>query len=765
MKRKKYYIFPPIAILIQLIIFTKAESVLSYEPYSLNWPVMSYECKDDPESPYCVTRYELGTSAGECQNFSWAPPMYIHPGIDIRGYGYHRDVPDPTGYSGDIIRLIADGYIWVTSNIDEDGCQEQNSCRLYILDNTDIENSNYIYYYSHLSLDNEDTETTSEVREAIVNAWQSVIVSPTDARRVKVAEKNKVSEGQILARITRFYSLYEFWDHLHLNIIDAKGNYDALNPLLALKKTEFIDDGNPEIFEIRFRPNEDATRWIEPEGECKVFRGNLDLDIVARMKDKFGRNPTLKGTDSIGIYSANYIIRNTRTGETYNGTWYRFDRIPIKCTGSQRGSECLDKLSIEEFFDYSIYNSPDSAFVPAENYAPLLFDSRSDTIWTGGSLTEKFFYILTNEWAIDGSWDTTLYDDGRYQITVEAWDEEGNGDALSTFVYVNNVEPVFQAIPDAYLRDNPDDNGAIPSTSGGRPFWTSPDIVVWLPPPEDPEREPDLLSNTPEEEVLMAGFTYKVYIRLLNEGNCVDVPNVKVKIYSANPQAVLNTEEINCISTPCPEGERHCECPYFVGDPDHPEGVTVPAGGRVFIGPFYYTPQEWEVEYGGHRCIIAMIDSADDPIKREENINVAEDNNIAQLNVQVGTTEYIIYNPEPSPAEVQLKFRCNKFPIYDAGSLVEMMIDYHPALEMSWRNVPGTEFELDEIENKIRLRFLWCNIALPPVVLNAHELIPASVHLDLPETAVGRFFVDFYEYVNSQLRGGVSFYIDGVILI
>jgi len=347
--------------------------------------------------------------------------------------------------------------------------------------------------------------------------------------------------------------------------------------------------------------------------------------------------------------------------------------------------------------------------------------------------------------------DPVTVSDGLYKVSVEASDLAGNKTAMSRFVYVHNDSSPFDpslVTHDAYIRDNLQDIGDIPSTLGGRPFWTSPDIVVVLQGASVPA-DPNYAGNAQ----VKAGWTYDVYIRIHND-RCVQVERVKAKVYSANPAMIIDQSQWNPITSG-----------NFVGDAANPNGVTVSAGGTALLGPLIWAPTAAEAAANnGHRCMLAYITCTDDPYNTLPDV-VKDNDNIAQRNMQVeGLTAFSIYNPVPAEAAVSLIFNCGSLPMDNPLTVVRLSVEYHPALANGWAGVPGTTLTHDTANNKLHLDIRLCNLTLPAVTLPGHANLPASVKLELPPTVEGTFQVHFSELVNGILGGGMSFQVTNYIV-
>ncbi len=704
--------------------FVLADDPDGYEPANtLPWPVLH----QDTDQP----RHAVWSSFCEYQNL-WGPPWF-HSGFDIRGV--YRDK----------IIVVDAGNVWMVANLEQcnEGETEGSKCRLYVV-STD---RRYIYYYSHLFLGPE-TDLTSTARAKIEKASAQVV----GGSHYTINDGTDVANGDILAFMANFGG----WNHHHFGIIDADENYDMLNPLTAFSYVP-IDDESPTIESLELyqagTPETSSPVLVTPQGSCNVVSGNLD--IVAKMEDTFyTTNPApvdlTGGATSTGIYEARYIVRPvTSATPAIDKVWYRFDRAPLSCAGELRGNDCPSTVTESQFFAASISRFSGAAHW-GESYASVLYSNALSNSNYSGS--EIYAHILTNSWGVDGSWNTALQADGLYQVSVEASDLAGNKAAMSRFVYVHNDSTPFDSnlvTPDAYTRDNVQDIGDIPSTLGGRPFWTSPDIVVVPQGASTPPVNSDFAGNAQ----VNAGWTYDVYIRIHND-RCVQVEEVKAKVYSANPAMILVTGDWNEIT-----GGN------FVGDASNPNGVDVPAGSAVLLGPLAWTPTAAEASSNnGHRCMLAYITSSDDPYTTLPD-EVKDNDNIAQRNMQVeGLTAFSIYNPEPSEADIEVIINCGSMPMDNPRTMVRLSVEYHPTLANAWSGVPGTTLTHDTANNKLHLDIRLCNLTLPAATLPGYTRLPASVKLALPPSVEGTFHVHFSEHVNGALRGGMSFKVENYII-
>ncbi len=703
-----------------------------YEPaHSLQWPLLSKDTGD--------TRGTIWSSLGEFQHFpaGYDPDEYLHSGIDIRGD------------NGDHVVVVADGNIWLTARVTEN-CMEPGGgnsdedvrwrCRLYIL-GEDTPDHQYIYYYSHLSF-GPYGDTDVHLRQKILNA------TPQGGDYSTPAADTDVDAGVILTHIGDFGNMSPLWgwQHLHFGIMDKKAGYDTINPLTALERQwgnpVMLDEEDPTIDWLSFYEDGMDFPAVSPEGDCNFIEG--DLDIIAQMEDTYSTIDPIpeevsgeEDATTIGLYEARYIIHNMETDETESHWWYRFDRAPIQCPGPDRGLACAYPAYLIdediEWFPHSI-DTDLGAVRLAETYSPILYNSfHSDSEYYGD---EEYAHIMTNTWGEDGSWNTNDYDDGvLYQVSVEGSDEAGNSISMSKFVVVNNsgmdIDP-DATTPECYIRDNDEDIGAIPSTLGGLPFWKSPDIIVV----EETDPDPPAYSDYYGLSDFDVGVTYKVFIRVHND-HCATVNNISTRVYSANPSAIIDETQWDEITGGVFEGNI----------------PTLGMGEKALLGPFYWTPM-----FSGHRCLLAQIDSDNDSIGPDPDDpgHVKNNNNVAQRNIQVEGYEFSFYNPLVEAAQIEIGFDCNEFPIYEPRSVVRLYLQYHPAVEKAWANVPGTTLTHIADTQQLMLQINQCKITLPAFTLEGLKNLLATAQLVLPPDVSGIFEVDFSEYLNGELGGGMT---------
>jgi hypothetical protein len=190
-------------------------------------------------------------------------------------------------------------------------------------------------------------------------------------------------------------------------------------------------------------------------------------------------------------------------------------------------------------------------------------------------------------------------DDGAYNIDLIL---DGDGAALKTISVSVDYERRCTSGPEVFIGDNDDDDGTVCSEG---PFWISNDIVNRL--------EDDFVSDdegfSPHQNPVRGQPNY-LYARVHNIGD-EDADRVEVTLYWANAGIGLrwpdDWEEIDTVRVDVPVGESVWT-----------EGMAWDPPGRAG---------------DEHLCILAIIESDEDPVTREGDVSC--DNNIAQRNLHV----------------------------------------------------------------------------------------------------------------------------------
>jgi len=167
----------------------------------------------------------------------------------------------------------------------------------------------------------------------------------------------------------------------------------------------------------------------------------------------------------------------------------------------------------------------------------------------------------------------------------------------------------LRGIADLWIKDSPADTGEQCSAA---PWWTSPDILVDVPP----------YDGVPDANPVFSHVN-RVWTRISNRGD-LDAPSVYVRYYWADPSAGLAPANWNLI-------------PATAGHPNPAGPFTVPASATIDAPYVEWTP----TAAPAHQCLLAVAYINDDP--RDSNnpdplvypFDVPWDNSIGQRNVTV----------------------------------------------------------------------------------------------------------------------------------
>jgi hypothetical protein len=294
---------------------------------------------------------------------------------------------------------------------------------------------------------------------------------------------------------------------------------------------------------------------------------------------------------------------------------------------------------------------------------------------------------------------------------------------------------------DAYVRDHESDVGALPSTLGNQPFWRSPDVLVVT------AGAAVNLSTAPTTTPLVAGQDYDVYVRVHND-RCSSVSGVRVRLTSLPPDLSGDLSDGVPITAD------------FVTDASHATGLALGPQEGALLGPFRWTPSTAELaEFGGHRVILAEIDSPSDA--RNATASIADDNNAALRSVQlVGSTStiptFVVKNPGAGRTCAQLVIESVGLPMTDPATRVRIMLPYSPELEMAWQNVPGANVTHDSAGGVTTVELVRARVSLPPILLASGQPFAGTAFLQKPAGADADSGVRVSLYLEGVLASGVD---------
>lgn len=694
--------------------------------HSWTWPLYVDESGMTGEP-----RPAIWGGTGEYQNFG--APIYMHPGSDIRG-----SLGDPA--------IIPVNSSVLRTFVFQDDCVDAAaaSCRVWF--QAEDEGGRFLWYVSHIYIGQApqpgNLDVNTEVRQALLDAG-----SPSAT----------VSRGEQLAVLGNFSG----WHHLHIGVFDSQNNYALLyapdffeqNP--AGESTQsllIVDDEAPSIVALDFvnaGSSIGAGSAVVPGACGDEVSGNVD--IVAEMFDTFytqGPFATFTNKNTLNpdtnVRSARYSIRDTGTGTVVQeATWFDHAPTPLVC-GSTTTANCIlpgTTPTIGEFLDRmaagtSSPGAPDAGL----QFVTTLYDPASTSSYstTNG---ERYFHTMTNAGGVDGSWNTTGLS-GRYQVTVEAFDFEGHGAAMSRFVYVapnTTADPPQPGLRDVFLRDRLGDNGAVPSNAGGEPWWESPDLFIV------PAGTPVDVNSGAIQTLVTANTPYDVYVRVHNQ-SCLPVNDVRVQVLSADPSA------INTSFTPItPDG-------VWVGDPDDPTDDDVAPGTAALIGPFPWTPTPAEASGDGHRCLIASITSDADPLAPENRLNAPEFNNVTQRNLRVDSCNFQVTNATGTDGSLELRLVTDA--AVESSDVAELRMPYLQAAVDAWSGTLGVSLVTDGTELVVRMQLR--DLTLPAFQLPAG--VTLTLNLSLSISSSESRFVRLEPTFNGVAEAGFSCLGQGVVV-
>ena len=315
---------------------------------------------------------------------------------------------------------------------------------------------------------------------------------------------------------------------------------------------------------------------------------------------------------------------------------------------------------------------------------------------------------------------------GQVGQSIVAWNNEDNIYAQ----LVNNCDGQLQGKADVMIRDNEQDDGAVPSP---QPWWDSPDI--WVRHDNDYGEQ----HQNPEQ-----GQENTVYVQARNIGN-LPVANVEVHLYWSEPGLGMawpnDWQEIS-------PGETIVSL-----SPGESQRVAIP----------------WSPPRSGHSCLLVRLLTGDDPIIAEG--DAPGDNNIAQKNVDIvelvqgrlmsGADGTIVFGTESASFDVA---NLEEQPVA-ADVIVEradfaisgtLMLDLGPDLFERWMTATGGTLDVAEVVTgttsvQVTSPVSATILGLP---LEAQERTPLTMTITGPTTDQTWLYVNVWERVNEQTIGG-----------
>jgi hypothetical protein len=748
-------------------------------PGSATWRWPLYETRIENNVPVpTFARPAVWTSHGEFQDFGdgRSDP---HPGIDIRGD------------EGDVVLFPVPGTVVQVSRRHQ--CAGFNTgvqCRIWVkTPDADVNTNNssdYIYYLGHFDFGHTpNSPVLQELREKLVLAEDGSVLQASGPPAQALA----VQTGEVAGQLVNWGD--NVWHHLHVGVFDPNDKYASVDPLWFFDRhavgndgaLEVLDDESPKVKNMSLVTDPSITlsvpNLVNPAGLCGLeVRGAID--IKADIRDTFfSTQPVPNAFDgsttflpTIGISGAQYTVLNLGNGEQVSRQWLQ---SPLTCTGAPKpgsapGDACgLWRMRIPQsiqssfnnfntdldFFNWLRSTSHNTAEFVGGDFSDQLYSLTESSNDHTDSLDHPFIHILTNsitEASPVGSndaWRTTDFADGRYAVTVEAWDVAGNLAQQTLLVTVNNggltVAPGSRGYGEILVKDHPNDIGQIPSDRGGEPFWVSDDIVVV-------DRGVTATPSTPaRSEPLVVGEDYDVFVIVHNSG-CVDVSGVQAAVYSATPGPTM-TDVLSISNAPG-------------ADPLVYDGtaVNVPAGGAAVIGPFPWTPTVAELgsTVEGHRCLLAAINAPTDPgpsLANPATFAARDSDLITQRNVQVSLLEFFIKNVDGAAHSSKLEVDLGTFPLNISGAYFELVIQDTDGLFGLWSGTPNTT--VTQEAGNVVVRFLAGKTTLPAWTLPAVSERFVSVRFGGLPDGSGPYLIAVRHLLDDAAVGGMTLSVSG----
>ncbi|MET0449686.1 MAG: hypothetical protein ABW004_14820 [Aeromicrobium sp.] len=689
------------------------------------------------------------------------PGHYVHTGTDFNG------TFDPNISAGDWVVVAADGYIWGVHNLNTDECMDEALCKLHIRSF----DHRYVYYYAHLNLRKasdggvEDSAVRTLIERAAdydspdENADVDPMGMDNNAHAYVQGDSlgTGIDAGKVLTGVAPFFNGFT---HLHLAIMDACQKFDALDPLdYMVWPTIFRDETAPEIVDLSL-----VKDGMEVAASaCEVLEAPY-FDVVAEMRDTWANNGK-PGETRLGVARANYWLANlsSPTDPTPN-EWYNFDQTTIKCAGPVKGTGCSVPMTQASFIDevnLLQFTPGGDPMETIESGGPYMGKDFVDELYgIFGSFTSVsedyipptvaiYHHFLNHQFGLkdpdpgDPGGPIKVsgaggLESGLYQLSAEAFDQQGNGAVKSRYFIVDNDDGEFSTA-NLVLRDNDLDDGAIPSTMGGKSHSRSVSIRVGGVAPDKDSNAWNILSPAIS---LVEGVPTDVHVRVENRG-CETVEAYQLKV--GTTQGALVSKgwvEIGTVT-----------------------GHELAPGESEVLTIEDWEPGEDEV---GHRCMLAAVDSPQDPSKipmfdfaeleGPSSKFVPFDNNLTQRNLTVSGSSgaFKLGNPFAVPVTLAVEFDCRDFPIYTSGASLRLRMGTNAAIYNEWDSVERTTMTPLTGAPQMELGIAGCKVHLPPVTLPANTEVDAWLDVTLPGSIHGTWTMDFKAIVNGQQRDGIS---------
>ncbi len=356
-------------------------------------------------------------------------------------------------------------------------------------------------------------------------------------------------------------------------------------------------------------------------------------------------------------------------------------------------------------------------------------------------------------WQVDGSGHAVLIR-SKWGRLGEYFHTPSNvpGSYGTDMAYFRQQAPL-NGVADLFVRDSPGDDGEQFSHA---PWWTSPDILVDVPPYDG---VPDVNPKFSQAN--------RVWARLANRAD-IDAQNVYVRYYWADPAAGL------------PPNAWH----LITGTAAHPNPVgplTVPAHGSIDVPYVEWTPSAAPA----HQCLLAIAyfndDFADsdnpDPIVYP--FDIPWENSIGQRNVHVinpgksGSVHHLsigIGNPFPLEKSYVGEIHSILTQATDLPILSPGVAQYPPGIRLSLNGRRAVRLKKADDEGKKLCRRLFCRppmhpsentlatMNIPRLSFNRDKMHKLDMEITIPDEAKAGsiYYLHIVQTAKNRIAGGYT---------
>lgn len=266
-----------------------------------------------------------------------------------------------------------------------------------------------------------------------------------------------------------------------------------------------------------------------------------------------------------------------------------------------------------------------------------------------------------------------------------------------------------------YVRDNPDDTGAVPSNLGGQAFWESPDLFVV---PAGATVDP---AATPSETVVQPGQPYDFWVRVNNDYGCNDVSEVKARVNVADPTALSVDWDQGQVT-----GNQYLGDLQADGTTKNTGGITVKAGQRALVGPFHWLAPTTNLG-DSHKCALASIVTPGESAP-DKPTDAPDSPQVAQRNLQLTECAFPLTNGTTSDGKLSLTLTVSSGVTPDLSNVGMTFQDPSGEWGATWVVGAGAAYTVthDAAAGTTTVQLGQPSIKLPPVTLLAGQTETAT---------------------------------------